>query len=73
MKSAVVILIPTALFAFAIWAIVRGIEPMVAQENNNKAIARIMGCAYIGRLEGTQDIVIHECDDKIELVKEIKW
>jgi hypothetical protein len=46
---------------------------MVAQENNNKAIARIMGCAYIGRLEGTQDIVIHECDDKIELVKEIKW
>ena len=46
---------------------------MVAQENNNHAIARLLGCEYVGRLENVEGILIHKCDDKIELVEELKW
>lgn len=73
MKGAVVMLVPAALFVAAIWFIVRGIEPMVAQENNNHAIARLLGCEYVGRLENVEGVLIHKCDGKIELVEELKW
>jgi hypothetical protein len=73
MNRAVAILIPAALFALAIWTIVRGIEPMVAQENNNHAIARLLGCEYRGRLDGVPDVLVFACAGSIELHEEIKW
>jgi hypothetical protein len=73
MKKAVAILIPAAFFALAIWGIVQGIEPMVSQENNNHAIARLLGCEYRGRLDRVPDVLVFACASGIELHEEIKW
>jgi len=73
MNRAAAILIPAALFAAAIWGIVRGINVMSAQENNNHAIARLMGCKYQGRLDNVPHVLIFQCNGTIELHEEIKW
>ena len=73
MSKAAVILIPAALFAAAIWAIVQGIEPMVSRENNNKFHAMLLGCKYMGKMEKMDEVLLFDCADKIELHKEIDW
>jgi hypothetical protein len=73
MKTAVAILISTALFAFAIWAIVRGIEPMVARESNNRVHALLLGCTYMGKSKDFETVLYFDCDGRIELHKEIEW
>jgi hypothetical protein len=73
MNKAVTVLVPTALFAFAIFAIVQGIKPMVAQERNNKFHAMLIDCKYVGKMEKHESVLLFDCNDKIELVKEIKW
>jgi hypothetical protein len=52
---------------------VQGIDDMTAQENNNHAIARLLGCEYVGRLENVDGILIHKCGSKVEFVEELKW
>ena len=73
MKRAAVILIPAALFAATIWLIVRGIAPMVVQENNNKMHAMLLGCTYVGPLYDHTSILVFKCNNRIELHTEIKW
>jgi hypothetical protein len=73
MKRALMHLTPVALFAMWVWVVISGIDPMVTQENNNHAIARLLGCEYIGRLKEVSGIILHKCDGKIELVEELKW
>ena len=73
MKKAVAILIPAAFFAATIWAIVEGIKPMAQQENNNRVHALLLGCTYIGKSKEFETVLFFECDDRIELHKEIKW
>jgi hypothetical protein len=72
MNKAAVILVPAALFAAAIWAITLGIRPMVAQENSNKFHAMILDCTYKGKMEKMEDVLIFDCNDRIELHKEVK-
>ena len=73
MNRAVAILIPAALFAFAIWAIVRGIEPMVARENNNRFHAMLLNCTYMGKSKDFETVLYFDCEGSIELHKEIQW
>jgi hypothetical protein len=73
MSKAAAILIPAALFAAAIWGIVHGIDLMVVKENNNKFHAMILGCTYIGRMEKIEQVLVFDCQDKIELHKEVNW
>jgi hypothetical protein len=73
MNKAAAILIPAALFAAAIWGIVHGIDLMVVKENNNKFHAMILGCTYIGRMEKIEQVLVFDCQDKIELHKEVNW
>lgn len=73
MSKAVVTLMPAAFLVAALWALVCGIDSMIAQENNNRAVARLMGCEYIGRLNNVSGFVIHNCAGKLEFVEEIKW
>ena len=73
MNKAAAIVIPAALFAAAIWAITLGIDRMVAQERNNHAIARLMGCEYHVRLDAVPNLLIFDCAGSIEIHKEIKW
>jgi branched-subunit amino acid transport protein len=73
MKRAMMYITPIALFALWVWIIVQGIDDMTAQENNNHAIARLLGCEYVGRLENVDGILIHKCGSKVEFVEELKW
>jgi hypothetical protein len=73
MKKAVAILIPAAFFAAAMWAIVRGIEPMVSQENNNRIHAMLLNCTYMGKSKDFETVLYFDCDGRIELHKEIEW
>jgi len=73
MSKAAVVLVPAALLAAAIWIIIRGIDVMVAQENSNHAIARVMGGVYQGRLDSVSHVLIFQCGGIIELHEEIKW
>ncbi len=73
MKTALMYIAPSAVFALWIWIIVQGIDDMTAQERNNHAIARLMACEYRGRLDAVPDLLIFECASGIELHKEIKW
>jgi hypothetical protein len=73
MTKAAAMLIPAALFAAAIWAIVHGIDLMVSQENNNRFHAMLLECKYMGRMEKMDEVLIFDCADKIELHKEINW
>jgi hypothetical protein len=73
MNKAAAILIPAALFAAAIWAIVWGIDKQVAQENNNRIHALLLNCSYAGRSEKLEGILYFVCDNKIELHQEIDW
>jgi hypothetical protein len=73
MKRAVAILIPAALFAAAMWAIVRGIEPMVSRENNNRIHAMLLNCAYMGKSKDFETVLFFDCKGRIELHKEIEW
>jgi hypothetical protein len=73
MSKAAAILIPAALFAAAIWAITLGIDRMVAQENNNKFHAMLLGCSYMGPMEKMEQVLVFDCAGRIELHKEIEW
>ena len=73
MNRAVAILIPAALFAFAIWAIVQGIKPMAAQENNNRFHAMLLNCTYMGKSKDFDAVLFFDCEGRIELHKEIEW
>jgi len=73
MNKAAAILIPAALFAVAMWGIVRGIEPMVAKERNNKFHAMLLGCSYMGPMEKMEQVLVFDCAGRIELHKEIEW
>jgi hypothetical protein len=73
MKRAVAMLIPAALFAAAITGIVLAIEPMVAKEHNNKFHAMLLGCTYMGRMEKMERVLVFDCQNRIELHKEIDW
>jgi hypothetical protein len=73
MKRAMMYITPIALFAMWIWFIVQGIDEMTAQERNNHAIARLMGCEYHGRLDAVPDLLIFDCAGSIEIHEEIKW
>jgi hypothetical protein len=73
MNKAAAILIPAALFAAAIWAITLGIDRMVVKERNNKFHARLLGCAYMGPMEKMDSVLIFDCQNNIELHKEINW
>jgi hypothetical protein len=73
MTKAAVMLVPAALFAAAIWGITLGIEPMVAKERNNKFHAMLLNCTYMGPMEKMERVLIFDCQNKIELHKEIDW
>jgi hypothetical protein len=73
MKKAVAMLVPAAFFALAIYGIISGINPMVAQENNNRFHALLLGCTYIGKPKDFDNVLYFDCADKIELHKEIDW
>jgi hypothetical protein len=73
MTKAAAILIPAALFAAAIWAITLGIDRMVVKENNNKFHAMLLNCTYMGPMEKMDSVLIFDCQNKIELHKEINW
>jgi hypothetical protein len=73
MNKAAVILIPAALFAATIWAIVQGIEPMVSSENNNRIHATLLGCTYLGKSKDLETVLYFDCAGRIELHKEIEW
>jgi hypothetical protein len=73
MTKAAVMLVPAALFAAAIWGITLGIDSMVVKENNNKFHAMLLECKYMGRMEKMDEVLIFDCQNKIELHKEINW
>ena len=73
MNKAAVILIPAALFAAAIWAITLGIDRMVVKENNNRFHAMLLNCTYMGPMEKMEQVLVFDCDGRIELHKEIEW
>jgi hypothetical protein len=73
MSKAAVMLVPVALFAAAIWAIVWGIDKQISRENNNRIHSQLLGCTYAGRSEKLDGILYFVCDNKIELHKEIDW
>jgi hypothetical protein len=73
MNKAAAILIPAALFAAAIWGITLGIDRMVVKERNNKFHAMLLGCTYMGPMEKMEQVLIFDCQNKIELHKEINW
>jgi hypothetical protein len=73
MSKAAAIVIPAALFAAAIWAITLGIDRMVVKENNNKFHAMLLECKYMGRMEKMEEVLIFDCQNNIELHKEINW
>jgi hypothetical protein len=73
MSKAAAILIPAALFAAAIWGITLGIDRMVVKEGNNRFHAMLLGCEYMGRMEKLDEVLIFDCQNKIELHKEINW
>lgn len=73
MSRAAAILIPAALFVAAMWAIINGIEPMKQQESNNRLHALILGCSYIGKSKDVDSILYFDCQNRIELHKEIEW
>ena len=70
-KAAVVI--PAALFAFALWSIIGGIRSMVAQENSNRMHAMLLGCKHISKMEKVEDVLVFDCRGRIELHKQILW
>jgi hypothetical protein len=72
-KKAAVILVPAAFFAAWFWFIIQGIEPMVSRENNNKFHAMLLGCKYMGRMENLVQVLVFDCNSRIELHKEIDW
>jgi hypothetical protein len=73
MNKAAAILIPAALFAAAIWAIVQGIAPMISKENNNRIHATLLGCTYLGKSKDLETVLYFDCAGRIELHKEIEW
>ena len=73
MSKAAVMLVPAALFAAAIWGITLGIDRMVVKESNNKFHAMLVGCKYMGKMEKMEEVLIFDCQNKIELHKEINW
>ena len=73
MSKAAAILIPAALFAAAIWTITLGIDRMVVKEGNNKFHAMLLGCKYMGKMEKMEQVLVFDCDGRIELHKEIEW
>jgi hypothetical protein len=73
MNKAAVMLVPAALFAAAIWAIVWGIDQQVSRENNNRIHAQLLSCVYAGRSDKMEGMLYFVCDNKIELHKEIDW
>jgi hypothetical protein len=73
MKRAVAMLIPAAFFAAVITSIILAIQPMVAKETNNKFHAMLLGCTYMGKIEKLEEVLVFECEGKIELHKEIDW
>ena len=72
-KKAAAILVPAAFFAAWVWFIIQGIEPMVSRENNNKFHAMLLGCKYMGRMENLVQVLVFDCNSRIELHKEIDW
>jgi hypothetical protein len=73
MNKAAAIVIPAALFAAAIWAIILGIDCMIVKENNNKFHAMLLECKYMGRMEKMDEVLVFDCASRIELHKEIEW
>ena len=73
MNKAAAILIPAALFAAAMWGIVRGIDSMVSRENNNRFHAMLLNCSYMGPMEKMEQVLVFDCAGRIELHKEIQW
>jgi hypothetical protein len=73
MNKAAVMLVPAALFAAAIWAIVQGIAPMISKENNNRIHATLLGCTYLGKSKDLETVLYFDCAGRIELHKEIEW
>jgi hypothetical protein len=73
MNKAAAILVPAALFAVAMWGIIWGIEPMVSRENNNRVHAILLGCVYQGKIEKIEQVLVFDCNNRIELHKEINW
>jgi hypothetical protein len=72
-KKAAAILVPAAFFAAWVWFIIQGIEPMVSRENNNKFHAMLLGCKYMGQMENLVQVLVFDCNSRIELHKEIDW
>jgi hypothetical protein len=73
MSKAAAILIPAALFAAAIWTITLSIDRMVVKEGNNRFHAMLLNCRYMGPMEKMEQVLIFDCQNKIELHKEINW
>jgi hypothetical protein len=73
MKRALGYMIPVALFAFWLWMIVAGIEPMVSKENNNRVHALLLGCQILGKSQDVESVLYFDCNGRIELHKEIDW
>jgi hypothetical protein len=46
---------------------------MVSRENNNKFHAMLLGCKYMGRMENLVQVLVFDCNSRIELHKEIDW